>query len=110
MTTTLPLSLCVSPRSSGISVPLRETQILPIRSVSTPMIPGKSLAIRVIVSFTGVTSGFSQLQGRRHKSRIKDEIEKGRKKEEFLRSEEHTSELQSRGHLVCSLLLEKNTV
>src|SRR5690625_6829655 len=25
-----------------------------------------------------------------------------------LRSEEHTSELQSRGHLVCRLLLEKN--
>src|SRR5690625_6113909 len=25
-----------------------------------------------------------------------------------LRSEEHTSELQSRGHLVCGLLLEKN--
>src|SRR5690625_5673562 len=25
--------------------------------------------------------------------------------EEFLRSEEHTSELQSRGHLVCRLLL-----
>src|SRR5690625_2698601 len=27
----------------------------------------------------------------------------------FLRSEEHTSELQSRGHLVCRLLPEKNT-
>src|SRR5690625_5800603 len=26
----------------------------------------------------------------------------------LLRSEEHTSELQSRGHLVCRLLLEKN--
>src|SRR5439155_26129770 len=26
---------------------------------------------------------------------------------EFNRSEEHTSELQSRGHLVCRLLLEK---
>src|SRR5207253_6774245 len=26
---------------------------------------------------------------------------------EWLRSEEHTSELQSRGHLVCRLLLEK---
>src|SRR5690625_5946416 len=26
----------------------------------------------------------------------------------FLRSEEHTSELQSRGHLLCRLLLEKN--
>src|SRR5690625_5920682 len=25
-----------------------------------------------------------------------------------IRSEEHTSELQSRGHLVCRLLLEKN--
>src|SRR5439155_20282812 len=27
--------------------------------------------------------------------------------QELLRSEEHTSELQSRGHLVCRLLLEK---
>src|SRR5690625_5827009 len=27
---------------------------------------------------------------------------------ENLRSEEHTSELQSRGHLVCRLLLEQN--
>src|SRR5690625_6121665 len=27
--------------------------------------------------------------------------------QQFLRSEEHTSELQSRGHLVCRLLLEK---
>src|SRR6266702_5549886 len=31
-------------------------------------------------------------------------IERGRA---LLRSEEHTSELQSRGHLVCRLLLEK---
>src|SRR5690625_6631629 len=29
--------------------------------------------------------------------------------ERSLRSEEHTSELQSRGHLVCRLLLEKKT-
>src|SRR5690625_1137597 len=29
------------------------------------------------------------------------------KKEDAERSEEHTSELQSRGHLVCRLLLEK---
>src|SRR5690625_930804 len=28
----------------------------------------------------------------------------------FLRSEEHTSELQSRGHLVCRLLLEKKNL
>src|SRR5439155_15177299 len=30
-----------------------------------------------------------------------------KKKENTWRSEEHTSELQSRGHLVCRLLLEK---
>src|SRR5437870_11499864 len=29
---------------------------------------------------------------------------------EAMRSEEHTSELQSRGHLVCRLLLEKKKV
>src|SRR3989442_7539044 len=29
--------------------------------------------------------------------------------EQFRRSEEHTSELQSRPHIVCRLLLEKNT-
>src|SRR5437660_4966386 len=29
------------------------------------------------------------------------------KQKRLLRSEEHTSELQSRGHLVCRLLLEK---
>src|SRR5439155_4019584 len=28
----------------------------------------------------------------------------------WIRSEEHTSELQSRGHLVCRLLLEKKNV
>src|SRR5690625_5940109 len=32
---------------------------------------------------------------------------KSRGKDEGERSEEHTSELQSRGHLVCRLLLEK---
>src|SRR5690625_5896421 len=37
-----------------------------------------------------------------HKRRISTAIK--------LRSEEHTSELQSRGHLVCRLLLEKNTL
>src|SRR5437870_8487088 len=34
-------------------------------------------------------------------------IECGWKYSESRRSEEHTSELQSRGHLVCRLLLEK---
>src|SRR5690625_2233687 len=42
--------------------------------------------------------------------RLKDDfevLEKKKKEWKELRSEEHTSELQSRGHLVCRLLLEK---
>src|SRR5690625_3820779 len=39
---------------------------------------------------------------------ILDEVHRlDKAKQDFLRSEEHTSELQSRGHLVCRLLLEK---
>src|SRR5690625_6978286 len=34
-------------------------------------------------------------------------FEKNETLHDFYRSEEHTSELQSRGHLVCRLLLEK---
>src|SRR5690625_6413305 len=36
-----------------------------------------------------------------------DFYEMGSYERQSLRSEEHTSELQSRGHLVCRLLLEK---
>src|SRR3712207_8490328 len=36
-----------------------------------------------------------------------EELKKGPFANEFLRSEEHTSELQSRQYLVCRLLLEK---
>src|SRR5690625_6576321 len=42
--------------------------------------------------------------------RVLDEAESWKKlelKHTDIRSEEHTSELQSRGHLVCRLLLEK---
>src|SRR5690625_6866753 len=38
------------------------------------------------------------------KDRVAAQINHGPK---YVRSEEHTSELQSRGHLVCRLLLEK---
>src|SRR5690625_1099239 len=39
--------------------------------------------------------------------REKEELKKRRVAEQEERSEEHTSELQSRGHLVCRLLLER---
>src|SRR5690625_5952570 len=44
--------------------------------------------------------------GCRYLPKIKRIIHNGKKKS-VVRSEEHTSELQSRGHLVCRLLLEK---
>src|SRR6266702_4775558 len=40
-----------------------------------------------------------------HLLRVRHDL--GRKRVRGVRSEEHTSELQSRGHLVCRLLLEK---
>src|SRR5258707_6036184 len=49
-------------------------------------------------SFTGVASG-AQVHGRSRKLSDGDFI--------LFRSEEHTSELQSRQYLVCRLLLEK---
>src|SRR5437870_6740397 len=45
------------------------------------------------------------LNERRRRSHRNDSSPRGR--ERLNRSEEHTSELQSRGHLVCRLLLEK---
>src|SRR5439155_14174857 len=57
--------------------------------------PGRRTSVRVVV-----TEALRRLRGagprsRRHARTSAD------------RSEEHTSELQSRGHLVCRLLLEK---
>src|SRR5437660_3065255 len=40
-------------------------------------------------------------------SKLKETNSKLEQAQQELRSEEHTSELQSRGHLVCRLLLEK---
>src|SRR5690625_5924878 len=54
---------------------------------------GKSTLINVLAGVVSPTSGRIELDGRELR---------------FLsRSEEHTSELQSRGHLVCRLLLEQ---
>src|SRR5690625_6116947 len=55
-----------------------------------------------VIIFDEPTMG-QDLEG---KKRIKSIIRNLRKQGK-LRSEEHTSELQSRGHLVCRLLLEK---
>src|SRR5690554_7264730 len=41
---------------------------------------------------------------------VGEAVEAQREADAFLRSEEHTSELQSRPHLVCRLLLEKKKI
>src|SRR5690625_5944087 len=51
---------------------------------------GKSTTIRILLGLLKATSGQATVLGM-----------------DPWRSEEHTSELQSRGHLVCRLLLEK---
>src|SRR3712207_6955091 len=42
-----------------------------------------------------------------HVGRVGDHLQVGQRVADLLRSEEHTSELQSRQYLVCRLLLEK---
>src|SRR5690554_7159752 len=60
-------------------------------------------------SLSGLNSAFATpkcapgIHGVKHKA----QTVKLTSNEEFMRSEEHTSELQSRPHLVCRLLLEK---
>src|SRR5690625_5850006 len=51
-----------------------------------------------------VGTGFKSLE---ENQRVSFEAAEGQKGPQAKRSEEHTSELQSRGHLVCRLLLEK---
>src|SRR5690625_5729064 len=55
----------------------------------TTLFRSKKFAITIVVGFYILSLLFNFLTGR---------------------SEEHTSELQSRGHLVCSLLLEKKNL
>src|SRR5690625_6174113 len=59
---------------------------------------GKSTTIRILLGIIKRDAGNAGIFG---KDVWKDSLEIHK------RSEEHTSELQSRGHLVCRLLLEK---
>src|SRR5690625_6132951 len=78
------------PSSSGFHAPARHRRALPGRAVrlflnATPRFCARSAISRLL------------------SCRDDDVFRKGR-------SEEHTSELQSRGHLVCRLLLEKKNI
>src|SRR5690625_6057307 len=72
----------------------RSRMTTPSRSAET------ELSVRAISSASASRWAFS-LRNKRYKLSNKSPQAQGK------RSEEHTSELQSRGHLVCRLLLEK---
>src|SRR5205809_1231518 len=57
------------------------------------------------VLFEDFEAGLERVQHRTHRPRVV--LEPVDRNDAALRSEEHTSELQSRLHLVCRLLLEK---
>src|SRR2546422_3433564 len=56
----------------------------------------------------GAWRGSERVQGTEYLQGLYAALLQGRFLFDFVRSEEHTSELQSRLHLVCRLLLEKN--
>src|SRR5690625_6354122 len=75
-------------------------------AIMGPSGSGKSTLMNMIGCLDTPTSGEYILNGHRVSELDDSELAQVRNKE-IGRSEEHTSELQSRGHLVCRLLLEK---
>src|SRR5690606_40960850 len=69
------------------------------------LFPGTSTIQTRAAYFLFIPWIYVSLEGRRASAR--DVAELARRREVQLRSEEHTSELQSRENLVCRLLLEK---
>src|SRR5690625_5422843 len=70
----------------------------------------KSGAIEIAKQLRAIGNNVNQLTRRANASNGKidsEELQAIKKELHEIRSEEHTSELQSRGHLVCRLLLEK---
>src|SRR5207253_3750441 len=71
-----------------------------------PLILPVSLAISIMAV---LVAGASLLGHRAHTEGLRLETQAASRWTQY-RSEEHTSELQSRGHLVCRLLLEKKKI
>src|SRR5439155_25977858 len=67
--------------------------------------PPRSTLFPYTTLFRSPALGEGLCRARPAEPRFRGDVPAGR--DVFQRSEEHTSELQSRGHLVCRLLLEK---
>src|SRR5690625_7115592 len=80
------------------------------RDLSRPTVIGTTTPGNSTVFFRGKIgrlSGTSDSDSLRSSSSLINGMACSKSSKPSLRSEEHTSELQSRGHLVCRLLLEK---
>src|SRR5207247_4622944 len=75
------------------------------RSFATSMGYSREMLARPVVGIAQSASGFNNCH--RHFPELIDAVKRGVVAAGGLRSEEHTSELQSRVDLVCRLLLEK---
>src|SRR5437870_9073810 len=102
-----------SPGATQGSQPLRKTDV--IRLLSNPLISKSEVADlirRNCVAFRPTPRDWADLRDFGADSDVLNSIggcatSADHRAPDVARSEEHTSELQSRGHLVCRLLLEK---
>src|SRR5690625_5873518 len=98
---------CINILDPGFNLHLRSNSISETWVVEKPTEDGVVTSIEsfdkegeIIVTFFGARK--PGLPEREEWRKLVQDLKEG-----ALRSEEHTSELQSRGHLVCRLLLEK---
>src|SRR5439155_21043028 len=82
--------------------PLSLHDALPISSAPAEWHRGSTSLVEAFPAFDSADSGIHGVIDRSHRALAGTDG--------TLRSEEHTSELQSRGHLVCRLLLEKKNL
>src|SRR5690625_5369980 len=93
-------------RSRTLSLGRRRRVLLAVLVLGLPMSMGLAFGYLAAAGEASRVEGALLEQLRRHIDDQQVELEDLRSHSEH-RSEEHTSELQSRGHLVCRLLLEK---
>src|SRR5690554_7028782 len=95
--------LIFSPFSHILRARLKASRGVGLVMVSVTVV---SLADLPFILAIGACRGYGSLYPQVANGRIRAEVVQYLGLEQFGRSEEHTSELQSRPHLVCRLLLE----
>src|SRR5690625_5938179 len=88
--------------------------VIPVIEIILFVWVGNSLGVWSVIGLIFLTAvlgiALAQYQGLENWRKAQEAWQRGEYPTDYMinsRSEEHTSELQSRGHLVCRLLLEK---